>query len=51
MIAEISPVPRQAVFHHSCRAMGTRFSLVLPGMDNLPGEALAEFAESHLRSQ
>lgn len=31
--------------------MGTRFSLVLPGMDNLAGEALAEFAESHLRSQ
>ena len=31
--------------------MGTRFSMVLPGMDSLVGEALAEFTESHLRSQ
>ena len=31
--------------------MGTRFSMVLPGMDAVTGEALAEFAESHLRSQ
>jgi FAD:protein FMN transferase len=31
--------------------MGTRFSVVLPGMDSFVGEALAEFADSHLRSQ
>lgn len=31
--------------------MGTRFSMVLPGMDSMAGEALAEFADTHLRSQ
>jgi FAD:protein FMN transferase len=31
--------------------MGTRFSMVLPGVDTMTGEALAEFADSHLRSQ
>jgi FAD:protein FMN transferase len=31
--------------------MGTRFSMVLPGVDSSTGEALAEFADSHLRSQ
>ena len=31
--------------------MGTRFSMVLPGVDSCAGEALAEFADSHLRSQ
>jgi thiamine biosynthesis lipoprotein len=31
--------------------MGTRFSMVLPGVDAFAGEALAEFADSHLRSQ
>src|SRR3569623_1099563 len=51
MTGEVSSTPRPAVFHHSCRAMGTRFSLVLPGLDSRAGEALAEFAESHLRSQ
>ena len=51
MTGEVSSTPRPAVFHHSCRAMGTRFSLVLPGLDSRAGEPLAEFAESHLRSQ
>jgi thiamine biosynthesis lipoprotein len=53
MIGELSSsaLPRPAVFHHSCRAMGTRFSMVLPGVDTMTGEALAEFADSHLRSQ
>jgi len=31
--------------------MGTRFSMVLPGVDSMAGEALAEFVDSHLRSQ
>jgi FAD:protein FMN transferase len=31
--------------------MGTRFSMVLPGVDTMTGETLAEFADSHLRSQ
>jgi thiamine biosynthesis lipoprotein len=46
-----SATPRRQVFHHSCRAMGTRFSMVLPGIDSVQGEALAEFADSFLRSQ
>src|SRR5215469_14341545 len=40
-----------AIFHHSGRAMGTRFSMVLPGVNATTGEVLAEFADSHLRSQ
>jgi FAD:protein FMN transferase len=51
MIGEVSSAPRPAVFHHSCRAMGTRFSMVLPGVDSFAGEVLAEFADTHLRSQ
>jgi thiamine biosynthesis lipoprotein len=51
MIGEVSSIPRPAVFHHSCRAMGTRFSMVLPGVDCMAGEALAEMGDSHLRSQ
>lgn len=31
--------------------MGTRFSMVLPGVNAATGEGLAEFADSHLRSQ
>ena len=31
--------------------MGTRFSMVLPAVDSMTGEALADFADSHLRSQ
>ncbi len=31
--------------------MNTRFSMVLPGVDSLTGEAFAEFADSHLRAQ
>ncbi len=31
--------------------MGTRFSMVLPSVDSLAGEALAEFADGHLRAQ
>jgi len=31
--------------------MGTRFSMVLPGVDSFAGEGFAEFADSQLRSQ
>src|SRR3569833_3036409 len=51
MTGEVSSAPRPTVFHHSCRAMGTRLSVVLPGVDSFVGEALGEFADSHLRSQ
>ena len=53
MTAEVSAraPSAPAVFHHSCLAMGTRFSMVLPGVEAAAGEGLADFAESHLRSQ
>jgi len=53
MIGELSPnaLRQQVVFHHSCGAMGTRFSMVLPGVDAITGADLAELAESHLRLQ
>ena len=42
---------QSVVFHHACRVMGTRFAIVLPGVDGSTGEALAEMAERHLRAQ
>jgi thiamine biosynthesis lipoprotein len=39
------------VFHHTFPAMGTRFSLVLPDVDQTAGEALANFAEAEVRAQ
>src|SRR6185312_6889805 len=47
----VSSAPRPAVFHHASRAMGTRFSVVLAGIDPPTCNALAEFADCHLRSQ
>ena len=53
MITELQPgvAPRAGVFHHACQAMGTRFAMVLPEVDNVTGEILAETAERHLRAQ
>jgi FAD:protein FMN transferase len=53
MITETQPeiAPRARVFHHACQAMGTRFAMVLPEVDNVTGERLAEMAERNLRAQ
>ncbi len=40
-----------SVFHQTFRAMGTRFSLVLPGVDEAGGHDLAELARVFLRRQ
>jgi FAD:protein FMN transferase len=42
--------PSAKVFHHSCFAMNTRFSMVLVGIDAGKAEALANCAERELHS-
>lgn len=42
--------PRTKVFHHSCFAMNTRFSMVLVGIETERAEALAAAAEHDLRA-